>query len=192
MHREHPVSLDVNRADESVTAGLLRAGDVIGAVTSDPVGVRGCETVPLGSLRYFAVAAPEFVDYWLPNGVRARDLAYAPMMMFDINDQLQRKALKQLVAQPISPPVNYVPSSAEYRRAIAAGIGWGAVPEVEFDDEFTGRNLVKLSQRPVDVPLFWQHWRLQSPAVAALTEIVVDHARRGLVPPRARPRKHPR
>lgn len=184
MHAEHPVTLDVNRDDESVTTALLRAGDVIGAVTSDPVGVRGCDTVELGSLRYFPVASQAFIDHWLPKGPRAADLRYAPMMMFDRNDHLQLKALKMLVAEPISPPVNYIPAAAEYRRAIAAGVGWGAVPEVEFDDEYIGRNLVKLSNRPIDIPLYWQHWKLRSPAVIALTDIIVDHARRSLVPPR--------
>ncbi|MBY4568904.1 transcriptional regulator ArgP [Gordonia sihwensis] len=184
LHREHAVSIDVNRDDESITTALLRSGDVIGAVTSDPVGVRGCETIELGSLRYFAVASPAFIEYWLPHGVRARDMRYAPMVMFDSNDHLQIKTLKQLVAEPISPPVHYIPAAAEYRRAIAAGIGWGAVPEVDLDDEHTGRDLVKLSQTPVDVPLFWQYWKLQSPAVTALTEIIVAHARVGLVPRR--------
>lgn len=184
LHHEHAVTVDVNRDDESVTTAMLRAGDVIGAVTSDPIGVRGCDTVELGSLRYFPVASPSFIAHWLPDGVRARDLAYAPMLMFDANDHLQLKTLKQLVAEPISPPVNYVPAAAEYRRAIAAGIGWGAVPEVELDDDYTGRDLVKLSPKPVDVPLFWQHWKLQSPAVTALTELIVEHARTSLVPPR--------
>lgn len=184
MHREHAVTLDVNRDDESVTTAMLRAGDVIGAVTSDPIGVRGCETIELGSLRYFPVASREFIEHWLPDGVRVRDMRYAPMVMFDSNDHLQLKTLKQLVAEPISPPVNYVPAAAEYRRAIAAGIGWGAVPEVEIDDAYTGRDLVKLSSKPVDVPLFWQHWKLRSPAVTALTDIIVEHARLSLVPPR--------
>ncbi|EGD53802.1 LysR family transcriptional regulator ArgP [Gordonia neofelifaecis] len=184
LHRDHAVALDVNRDDESVTAAMLRAGDVIGAVTSDPIGVRGCATIELGSLRYRPVASQDFIDHWLPSGVRARDMGYAPMVMFDSNDHLQIKMMKQLVAEPISPPVHYIPAAAEYRRAIVAGIGWGAVPEVDLDDEYLGRDLVPLSSKPLDVPLFWQYWKLRSPAVTALTEIIVDHARRSLVPPR--------
>ncbi|WP_132993417.1 LysR family transcriptional regulator ArgP [Gordonia zhaorongruii] len=184
FHEAHPVSLDLHRDDESVTTDLLRAGDVVGAVTSEPVVVRGCETVELGSLRYFPVASPDFIARWLPDGVRARDMRYAPMVMFDPNDHLQIKALKQLVVEPVSPPVNYIPAAAEYRRAIQAGIGWGAVPEVEIDDEHTGRQLIPLSQKPIDVPLYWQYWKLRSPLVTALTELIVDHARRELVRPR--------
>ncbi|GAC81634.1 transcriptional regulator, LysR family [Gordonia malaquae] len=184
FHSEHPVSIDLHRDDESVTTAMLRAGDVVGAVTSEPIVVRGCQTVELGSLRYFPVASPEFIERWLPNGVRARDMQYAPMVMFDRKDHLQIKALKHLVAEPISPPVNYIPSASEYRRAIQAGIGWGAVPEVEIDDEQIGRRLVPLTKRPVDVPLYWQHWKLRSPLVSGLTDLVVEHARRSLVPPR--------
>lgn len=184
FHGAHQVNLDLHRADESVTTALLRAGDVVGAVTSEPMVVRGCETVQLGSLRYFPVATTSFIERWLPNGVRARDMQYAPMVMFDHNDHLQLKALNHLVPEPISPPVTYIPAAAEYRRAVQAGIGWGAVPEVEMDDSHTGVDLVPLSRRPIDVPLYWQYWRLRSPLVTALTEIVVEHARSGLVPPR--------
>ena len=184
FHAAHQVNLDLHRDDESVTTALLRAGDVVGAVTSEPTVVRGCGTVQLGSLRYFPVATASFIERWLPNGVRARDMQYAPMVMFDHNDHLQLKALNHLVPEPISPPVTYIPAAAEYRRAVQAGIGWGAVPEVEMDDSHTGVDLVPLSRRPIDVPLYWQYWRLRSPLVTALTEIVVEHARSGLVPPR--------
>jgi len=184
FHAAHPVNVDLHRDDESVTTAMLRSGDVVGAVTSEPTVVRGCETTELGSLRYFPVATQAFIDHWLPHGVRARDLRYAPMVMFDHNDHLQLKALNRLVAEPISPPVTYVPAAAEYRRAIQAGIGWGAVPEVELNDPRTGADLVPLARRPIDIPLYWQYWRLRSPLVTALTEIVVAHARADLVPPR--------
>ena len=36
--------------------------------------------------------------------------------------------------------------------------------------------------RPVDVPLFWQRWRLDSPTLAALTEEVRSAAALGLRP----------
>ncbi|MCF8587439.1 ArgP/LysG family DNA-binding transcriptional regulator [Gordonia liuliyuniae] len=183
-HDAHPVDIDLHRDDESVTTALLRAGDVVGAVTSDPVVVRGCETVELGSLRYFPVASSAFIERWLPNGARARDLRFAPMVMFDHNDHLQLKALNHLVPEPVSPPITYIPAAAEYRRAIQAGIGWGAVPEVEIDDVHTGAGLVRLSRKPVDIPLYWQYWKLRSPLVTALTDIVVAHARAELVPPR--------
>ncbi len=187
FHRAHPVTVEVQRDDESVTADLLRAGDVVGAVTSAPIGVRGCRTLPIGSLRYYPAAAPAFVERWLPEGLGTRGLARAPMMMFDRNDAVQRLALAQLArpgkVDPSAPPVNLVPAAGEYRRAIQAGMGWGAVPEVELDDPVTGTGLVRLSERPVDVPLYWQHWGLRSPLLSALTSLVVERAARTLVPP---------
>ncbi|MFT4088178.1 MAG: LysR family transcriptional regulator ArgP [Gordonia sp. (in: high G+C Gram-positive bacteria)] len=181
FHRAHAVNVEVQRDDESVTADLLRSGDVVGAVTSDPLAVRGCRTLPLGSLRYFSVASPSFLAHWLPDGVTGRDLARAPMMMFDRNDVVQRLALAGLVDEPLVPPTNLVPAASEYRRAIAAGMGWGAVPQAEFDDPQLGAGLVRLSGGVVDVPLYWQHWGLRSPLLAALTELVVEHAGRNLV-----------
>ncbi|WP_440713981.1 LysR family transcriptional regulator ArgP [Gordonia sp. FQ] len=184
FHRAHPVTVEVRRDDESVTADLLRSGDVIGAVTSDPIVVRGCRTLALGALRYFPVASPEFVAHWLPHGPVAADVARAPMMMFDQNDAVQRQTLAQLAptAGRLSPPVNLMPAASEYRRAIAAGMGWGAIPQTELDDPVIGAGLVRLSDEPIDVPLYWQHWGLRSPLLGALTELVVVHAAVGLVP----------
>ncbi|MFT3660324.1 MAG: LysR family transcriptional regulator ArgP [Gordonia sp. (in: high G+C Gram-positive bacteria)] len=186
FHRAHPVNVEVQRDDESVTADLLRSGDVLGAVTSAPLAVRGCRTLALGSLRYFPAASPWFVEHWLGDEIRPADLARAPMMMFDRNDAVQRRTLRQLAgpaADPDGPPISLVPAAAEYRRAIQAGMGWGAIPAAELDDPVTGAGLVRLSGEPVDVPLFWQHWALRSPLLGALTGIVVDHAARALIPP---------
>ena len=49
---------DVRVDDENHTAALLRAGAVMGAVTTAGDAVQGCRSVPIGALRYRAVAAP--------------------------------------------------------------------------------------------------------------------------------------
>ncbi|GAA1481992.1 LysR family transcriptional regulator ArgP [Gordonia sinesedis] len=182
FHRDYPVAVEVLRADETITGRLLRSGDVVGAITSEPTGVRGCITVPLGSMRYLPVATPDFVERWLPSGPTTSALAAAPMVHFDRDDHLQQTVLRLLTDEPVDPPGVYIPASTEFYRAVEAGIGWGAVPRAQIEDALASGRLVRFVDRHIDVPLYWQYWRLSSPLVTALTELIRDGAGSALVP----------
>ncbi|MDL9935196.1 LysR family transcriptional regulator ArgP [Gordonia sp. ABSL1-1] len=181
LHRDHPVTVEVLRDDETRSATLLRSGDVLGAVTSEPAGIRGCELRPLGAMRYLPVATPEFIDTWLPDGPQTSSLARAPMVMFDRNDHLQHQVAATIAGAPLNPPTTYVPASAEYHRAIELGVGWGAVPESQIRDALAAGRVHRISDTHHDVPLYWQYWRLSSPLLQRLTELIVDAARGHLV-----------
>ena len=63
--------------------------------------------------------------------------------------------------------------------AVAAGLGWGMVPEAQAASR--GGALVDLApDRPLDVPLHWQQWKLDSPALAAVAEAVARGAKESL------------
>jgi LysR family transcriptional regulator (chromosome initiation inhibitor) len=48
------------------------------------------------------------------------------------------------------------------------------VPEAQADPLLRAGRLISLApDRPVDVPLYWQQWKLDSPALAAVAEAVV-------------------
>lgn len=52
-----------------------------------------------------------------------------------------------------------------------AGLGWGMYPEELVDDDF-----VRITDQYLDVPLYWQCWKLDSPMVATITAAVTDAA----------------
>jgi molybdenum-dependent DNA-binding transcriptional regulator ModE len=54
--------------DQAYSQELLRRGDVLAAVTSDPAAVQGCSVHPLGALRYLPAAAPAVADRWQLKG----------------------------------------------------------------------------------------------------------------------------
>ena len=54
--------------DQAYSQELLRRGDVLAAVTSDPAAVQGCSVHPLGALRYLPAAAPAVADRWQLRG----------------------------------------------------------------------------------------------------------------------------
>lgn len=182
---EQPVYFDLRRADESETTSLLREGQVMAAVTSSPHPVPGCSVRRLGRMRYLAAASPQFVARWLPGWPDAslrRALASAPVVVYDRADDLQDQFARKLTrSRGASPTRHYVPTSEGFLATVVAGMGWGMVPEVQARPRLHAGTLVELAtDRPVDVPLYWQQWKLDSPALAAVADAVADAAAEAL------------
>jgi LysR family transcriptional regulator (chromosome initiation inhibitor) len=82
------------------------------------------------------------------------------------------------------PPRHFVPASADFVRAVAAGYGWGMVPEAQG----AGLDLVELDPGAhLDVPLYWQQWQLRTATLDLVASTVAAAARtelRSLRPPR--------
>jgi len=95
-----------------------------------------------------------------------------PMVVFNEKDQLQDEVLAAHGA--VRPPiVHRVPSTADFLEAVRCGLGWGMIPDLQLRPEVTGGDLVRLpGSKPVDVQLYWQHWRLESPALETLSRDV--------------------
>lgn len=183
VHHEQPVVVEVIRDDESQNSGLLRSGEVAGAITSEPVTIRGCDLRALGSMRYVPVATPDFLAEWMPDGPTDAALSRAPMVVFDRNDHLQRNVLRSITAAAAEPPSVYIPGSDEYQRAVRLGMGWGAVPIAQISAALDSGEVVPFVDSFVDVPLFWQFWRVSSPLLGALTQAVVAAASTTLIAP---------
>ena len=169
------VALRLRVEDQAYSADLLRRGDVLGAVTSEPVAVQGCVVEPLGTLRYRPAAAPAFAERWRRG--RGYDWAAMPTVVFNEKDAVQHDVL---VARGVAPPpiVHRVPTSADFHEAVRLGLGWAAIPEPQLDPDLESGRLVLLSPRThVDVLLHWQRWRLDSPLLARFTDTVRASAR---------------
>ena len=182
LSRTHPVVFDLHRDDQDFTAALLESGTVTGAVTSRAQPVAGCRVVPLGVMRYEAVAAPGFADEWFPGGPGIESLAIAPLVDFDRRDDLQTAWLAGRGADPASPPRHHVPASNDFARAVLAGLGWGLLPRFQSAGPLAAGELVGLGGAGVDVALYWQQWNLRSGLLEAIAAEVVTEARRVLEP----------
>lgn len=175
------ICFDLRSDDESHTAELLRDGTVMAAVTTQADAVPGCSVTRLGSLRYRPVAAPSFVEGWFADGVTRAALAEAPLLIFDRKDTLQHRYLRRRVrtvpGQPLDPPVHAVPASSQFMAAIAAGFGWGLLPRQQSAELVASGELVEFdADRGVDVVLYWQQWKLRSPALDRVAAAVRDGA----------------
>ncbi|MFJ8794459.1 LysR family transcriptional regulator ArgP [Streptomyces sp. NPDC102462] len=179
---EPRLCFELRREDEDHTAALLREGLVMAAVTSSPDPVPGCSVRPLGRMRYLPVASPKFAAEYLA-GPAAPALAAAPVVVFDRRDDFQDDFIRALDAGfgAASAHRHYVPTSEGFAEAVAAGLGWGMVPEAQADPLLRTGRLVHLAPgRWADVPLYWQQWKLDSPALAALAEAVTATAAESL------------
>ena len=167
---------------EEHTAERLRSGEVLAAVTADPVPVQGCRTVRLGSLRYVATASPAFVARYFADGVNAETLSQAPALRFDRRDRLQLRWAEAVAGHAVIGPVHWIPSTQGFVDAALAGLGWGMNPVALAAPHLSAGRLVELPPgKPLDVPLHWQHARLGAGLIDRLTRDVVAAARVGLV-----------
>ncbi|MET1088399.1 MAG: LysR family transcriptional regulator ArgP [Arthrobacter sp.] len=173
-------ALDLRVEDQGFSSQLLREGEVMGAVTSDPVPVSGCRAELLGSMRYVPVATPGLHRRFSVSG--SVDWAAMPVLKFNAKDNLQQqlltgKSLRQL------PPTHTVPSSQGFLAAVKAGLGWGMIPEFQLTDELESGALVRLEDGPhQDVALYWQAWTLDSERLNRMTGAVRAAAKHRLRP----------
>lgn len=175
-----PLRLEVEDQDHSIR--LLRRGDVVGAVTSQPGGLAGCTSELLGSMRYLPVAAPALRDRHRRSG--RIDWAHMPMLRFNAKDDLQRRYLARRRCTE-TPPVVQVPSSWGFVAAARAGLAWGMIPQAQVETSLADGDLVRLGRDHIDQPLYWQVWRLASPRIQRLTDAIRAAARDQLRRPQA-------
>lgn len=180
---EDGMLLEIHREDEQHSTALLRSGVVMAAVTAIPEPVQGCSAAPLGSMRYRAVAARALVERWAAAGDPLPLLVNAPVVVFDRKDDLQDRYFQSFVGEELRSQRHYVPSSAEFAAAIRAGLGWGLLPEQQCLADIAGGGLVELAPAAhLDVPLYWQRWRVSSRVLDHLSAVVAEAARAGLRP----------
>ncbi|GAA2058607.1 LysR family transcriptional regulator ArgP [Catenulispora yoronensis] len=176
---ESGACFDLHREDQDYTDELLRAGLVMAAVSSSPKPVQGCVVRPLGRMRYRAVATPEFVRRWLPDGATAAALSAAPVVVFNHKDDLQDGFLRRL-GRPGTGARHYVPATDAFLYAVEIGLGWGLIPDVQAA-QYGQVELVELTpEQPVDVPLYWQQWKLAPPLLTEVGEAAAEVAARRL------------
>ncbi|PCN47357.1 ArgP/LysG family DNA-binding transcriptional regulator [Curtobacterium sp. 'Ferrero'] len=186
------VVFDLHREDQDRTAELLRAGTVTAAVTAEADPVQGCTSVALGVDRYRAVASPSFLTRYLPDVDPSSDserrllarLDRVPLVDYDRDDDLQQGYLRRVLGHAPRGPRHFVPTSADFARAVGLGFGWGLLPEAQCTDAIARGELVELVPgRRADVALWWQRWNLASPLLDRVTDAVRSTAARHLHAP---------
>jgi LysR family transcriptional regulator, chromosome initiation inhibitor len=163
---------DIRIEDQDHSARLLREGAVMGAVTTERVPVPGCRVLSLGVMRYLPVASTAYLDRYLSAGFTREAVAAAPSIAWNRDDALQDMLVRKAFRRAISRPVHYVPTAEGFRAAVRAGLGWGMYPEQLAAQDLANGTFVQVADLHLDVPLFWQCWKLDSPLIKTITDTV--------------------
>lgn len=175
------VLFDLRIEDQDHSARLLREGAVMGAVTTEHTPIGGCRVHPLGVMRYVPVATGAYIERYLPEGFTAQAVGLAPSLAWNRDDALQDMLVRKAFRRDIARPVHYVPTAEGFAAAVRAGLGWGMFPERLAAPDIRSGSFELITGAHLDVPLFWQCWKLDTALVRNITGAVVAAAAEGLV-----------
>jgi LysR family transcriptional regulator (chromosome initiation inhibitor) len=152
------------------------------SASSACVPLAGARSLLLGAMRYRALASPGFMARHFPDGFDPAHLPRTPALVFGPDDYLQHRFLASLgLAEGFLH--HLCPSSEGFNRLAKAGMGWGMVPELQVEDALAEGSLIEICVGlPVDVPLYWHHWRNGGQLLERLTQHLRDGAGSWLVP----------
>ncbi|WP_460423918.1 LysR family transcriptional regulator ArgP [Pseudomonas sp. ZL2] len=179
---DQQVLLDLVVEDQEVGLKRMRAGEVAACLCGSERPVAGARSLLLGAMRYRALASPAFMARYFPAGFDAARLSRTPALVFGPDDFLQHRYLASLGIQD-GFLHHLCPSSEGFLRMTEADLGWGLVPELQVRDQLASGRLVEISaDKPIDVPLYWHHWRNGGQLLGQLTEHLRLTAGQWLVP----------
>ncbi|MBV1775402.1 LysR family transcriptional regulator ArgP [Burkholderiaceae bacterium DAT-1] len=176
-------SVDIRVEDQDHSLALLRDGSVMAAISASADAIQGCHAEQLGVMPYVSTASATFHQRYFPDGVTMSGLSQAPMLTFNRKDALQLVYLSQLAPDAPAPPTHYVPSVTGFFHAARHGLGWGMMPEPLAREALQSGELVELLPgMRLDVPLYWHRWRIRSPMLDSLSQIIRQAALAHLLP----------
>ncbi|MDK4248172.1 ArgP/LysG family DNA-binding transcriptional regulator [Corynebacterium accolens] len=169
------VALRIRIEDEARTLAMLRRGDVLGAVTREHSPVSGCDSTFLGTMRYFAVAAPHIAEGFHSGRFTWETM---PLVGYGPNDQVLDDAMRErfIDSHVVRARVSQIPSSEGYLEAVRVGLGWGLLPQAQAQPLVESKELLLLDDHQLDIDLYWQRWRLESEVLSDLTRSVINAA----------------
>lgn len=176
------VLLDLRVDDQDQTLNSLRAGEVTGAVSAEPISPGGCESYTLGSMTYHCVCTKGFANTYFAKGPSRAGFMTAPSLHYSPKDQLQSNYLaKYWRVAATSYPFHQIPSSESYLDFIVRGLAWGIVPELQCRDHLKRGSLIKLDPKhPIHVDLYWHTWTVKSDLLRRFTHLIQTHCEKEL------------
>jgi LysR family transcriptional regulator (chromosome initiation inhibitor) len=197
--------MEIITDDQDFTHEWLREGQVLGCVTTLKQALRGCKVVPLGAMRYVAVASADFfatrsartptscADAPAPKASRpappealnAHNFRDFPFVAFNRKDDMQAEFIAQAFGlKRVTLNQLFVPSSEGQVRAVLAGWGVSVVPELLVQGLIDQGRLVNAAPgHHLDIQLFWHCWNLESEVLDVLTAALKQAAAASLASP---------
>lgn len=179
------LGLEIITDDQDFTLEWLREGQVLGCVSTVKQALRSCRLVPLGAMRYVAVAEAAYAGAHCPDGLSPHNFRAVPFIAFNRKDDLQSEFVGQAFGlKRVALSQLYVPSSEGQVRAVMAGWGVSVLPELQVREHLQSQRLVDIAPGQVlPVKLYWHCWNLDSVVLDALTKALTSAAALTLTQP---------
>ncbi|ROZ79195.1 ArgP/LysG family DNA-binding transcriptional regulator [Ramlibacter sp. WS9] len=163
--------LEIISDDRHFTHESLREGHVVGCVSPMKQAIRGCHVVPLGTLRYAAVAASAYASQHCPAGLTPHNFAALDFVAVNRKDDIQAEFVGRAFGlREVGLRQLLLPGPEAQMRAVMAGWGAGVVPELLATPGLEQETLVDLLPGfRLSVPLYWHCWQLESEVLEQLT-----------------------
>jgi LysR family transcriptional regulator (chromosome initiation inhibitor) len=170
--------MEIITDDQDFTHEWLREGQVLGCVTTLKQALRGCKVVPLGAMKYIAIAQKDFAQQRFPKGLTQHNFREVPFIAFNRKDDMQSEFVgKAFGLKRVALNQLFVPSSEGQVRAVLAGWGVSVVPELLARGLLAQGELVNLAPaQAVPVQLYWHCWNLESEVLDSLTAALTKAA----------------
>jgi LysR family transcriptional regulator, chromosome initiation inhibitor len=181
--------LEIIADDQDFTQEWLREGQVLGCITTLRQALRGCKVLPLGAMRYLAVASPVYAQAHCPQGLTAHNFRQIPFVAFNRKDDLQTEFVgRALGLRRVALAQRFVPSSQGQLQAVLAGWGASVVPQLLVQGALEQGQLVNLTPDfALPVNLYWHCWNLNSALIDQLTLALAKAAKNTLTAPDSAP-----
>jgi LysR family transcriptional regulator (chromosome initiation inhibitor) len=184
LQRERRVALEIVTDDQDHTSARLIRGEVVGCISTDAKAASGFVADALGAMEYRCYASPTFAAEFLPAGLSLPGVLAAAAVLFNRKDSLHDEFLSRHFGFAIERYTkHYLPSPVALLEGVAMGLGYGLIPSAQANPLVLSNRLVEVTpEEPVLVDLYWHHWEVEPPLAQQISQLVVDQARRQLVP----------
>ena len=184
LQRERRVALEIVTDDQDHTSARLIRGEVVGCISTDAKAASGFVAEALGSMEYRCYASPEFAGEFLPAGLSVPAVLHAAAVLFNRKDSLHDEFLARHFGFAVDRyPKHYLPSPMALLEGVAMGLGYGLIPSAQAGPLLAAGRLVEVAtEEPALVDLYWHHWEAEPPVAREISQLVVDQARRHLMP----------
>ena len=181
--QELGIRFDILPDDQEHTEVSLKSGDALAVITTLETPVQGCRRISLGSMDYIAVASPEFFQAQFVDGVSLDALRRATCLAFNRKDTIQDLWMTLCFGEAVPVSTHFVPSYEGYIACCLNGVAWGLVPSLAAMPLVKRGELVELSPgKEVKVSLHWQASMQSSEILTRLGDLVLEEAKKHLVP----------
>lgn len=177
--QQQNILLDLKIDDQTQTHHLLEAGLVNACISTEKTAMHGCHTHALGKMTYRMVASKAFYQQYFKNDISREVLKNTPAVIFNEKDQLHQQILTQHfgLTQTMF-PYHSVPSSTAFAEAILLSFGYGLLPDFQIENRIQNGQLIEIMPfAQIQIPLYWHHWKRQSPQLEALTQHLIQQSK---------------